>query len=69
MREDKMEPNTFYINPDDALLIKAAPELLEALEFVLNGHKAETGISFNRDAWDAWEVIARSAIAKARGKE
>lgn len=45
-------------------LDSAAPDLLEALEFVLEGHKAKTGVPFD---WEAWEVIAKSAIARAKG--
>lgn len=46
-----------FYNPADALLVAAAPDLLEALEFVIRGIP------------DTWEGVqkARAAIAKATG--
>ena len=48
---------------EDARLIAAAPELLEALENLLKVHEGEGGTQHN--AAD----IARAAIAKAKGEE
>jgi hypothetical protein len=48
---------------EDAYLIAAAPELLEALENLLKVHEGEGGTQYN--AAD----MARAAIAKAKGEE
>ena len=48
---------------EDACLIAAAPEMLEALENLLKVHEGEGGTQHN--AAD----IARTAIAKAKGEE
>ena len=48
---------------EDARLIAAAPELLEALENLLKVHEGEGGTQHN--AAD----MARAAIAKAKGEE
>lgn len=44
------------LNPDDVRLIEAAPELLEACEYLLGGHTVR-----------ALE-LAEAAVAKARGR-
>jgi hypothetical protein len=49
---------------NDARLIAAAPDLLEALQNMIHSHQ----YGHESDAWkDAW-VAARAAIAKAEGK-
>ena len=47
----------------DARLIAAAPDLLEALEMVLNQRYAEPGSKFN---WSKWAESARRAIARTK---
>jgi len=51
-------------DPSAALLIAAAPEMLEALQMLLPQEPRETD-SYDRAMWDN----ARAAIAKAIGKE
>ena len=60
--------------PADALLCAAAPELLEALRYLLNTDNVATihakwGEGCNREEVDAMLKQARAAIAKATGKE
>lgn len=60
--EDQEQVVDFVYEEADALLIAAAPELLEALEYVLS-----VTIFAGNDGEDA-EKKARSAIARARGE-
>jgi len=52
-------------NAENARLIAAAPELLEALECLLS-----LGASEHFGKWDDWEEVkaAKAAIAKAQGE-
>lgn len=57
-----------YTSPEDAALISAAPDLLEALETVMQWVKAwDVGFLFD-DEWPADEAKINAAIAKARGE-
>ncbi|MBK7366158.1 MAG: hypothetical protein IPI97_14670 [Nitrosomonas sp.] len=48
----------------DALLMAAAPEMLEALKFVLKDNNADSTML----GPSAWEIVSK-AIAKAEGRE
>lgn len=59
---------------DNARLIAAAPELLEALEAAVQDFLSFHAIDYedsdgnpNEDQWPAWVKQARAAIAKAKG--
>jgi hypothetical protein len=56
---------------EDACLIAAAPELLEALELALDSHNRLLLSDPPKDAWvfNGVEAKARVAIAKAKGEE
>ena len=63
--EDQEQVVEFVYEEADAHLIAAAPDLLEALEAVLNAGRGTSG-RIILDADD--EAVARAAIAKARGE-
>ena len=56
---------------EDACLIAAAPELLEALELALGSYNRLLLSDPPKDAWvfNGVEAKARAAIAKAKGEE
>ena len=60
-------------SPNDALLIAAAPDLLEALELIVMErawYRSERPEGYNiEDRLNAWEETARAAIAKAKGEQ
>lgn len=56
----------FEFNPDDARLMAAAPDLLEALEKLAS---TLDSISLSdEEAWTSDLIVARAAIAKAKGE-
>jgi len=59
------------LREEDACLIAAAPELLEALELALGSHNRLLLSDPPKDAWvfNGVEAKARVAIAKAKGEE
>ena len=67
---DMRKPSGFYRSPAEteanARLIAAAPELLEALEWIADHGDTE---AHGRSAVHAMRTKARSAIAKVEGRE
>jgi hypothetical protein len=57
-----------YIRGDDAFLIAAAPELLDALKAVADPSVRTDSLFFATAAIERFRVIANAAIAKAEGK-
>lgn len=56
----------FEFNPDDARLMAAAPDLLEALEKLAS--TLDSLSLSDEEAWTSDLVVARAAIAKAKGE-
>jgi hypothetical protein len=57
---------TLEVEPDDARLIAAAPDLLAALRFILAFYEPSQTV-LDSNAWKLAEASARAAIAKAQG--
>ena len=66
-RWDYGESSNLEVRPEDARLIAAAPDLLEALEGVLRTDDSKFRLS--DDDWTIFRALARAAIAKARGEQ
>ena len=67
--DDIGEEHEFFPDEDDANLIAAAPELLEALEEIVASNPS---IAINSSGWMEYVRAiekARSAIGKARGEQ
>jgi hypothetical protein len=72
------EEVTGFISPEDACLIAAAPELLEALRGIIEGTRLDNFDNRNDDGMLSWNggynftkriKAARAAIAKATGEK
>jgi len=63
--DDKRDTHSLNLTAD---VIKAAPDLLEALKFVMAFYEPDANQYLDTEAWKRAEQQARTAIAKAEGR-